>query len=115
MMIEKIVLDYLNNALEYPTYTQEQNNGEKYFYLIQKVGSSVDNKIDTSMVAVQSYAPSRYEAAEMNYAMIEAMDDIVALDAIGKCKRTVTMTTPIHLKSNIGIRRCLKSYIIEEI
>lgn len=87
MMIEKIVLDYLNNALEYPTYTQEQNNGEKYFYLIQKVGSSVDNKIDTSMVAVQSYAPSRYEAAEMNYAMIEAMDDIIQLDEIGKCKK----------------------------
>ena len=77
MMIEKIVLDYLNNALEYPTYTQEQNNGEEYFYLIQKVGSSVDNKIDTSMIAVQSYAPSRYEAAEMSYAMIEAMDDII--------------------------------------
>ena len=87
MMIEKIVLDYLNNALEYPTYTQEQNNGEKYFYLIQKVGSSVDNKIDTSMVAIQSYAPSRFEAAEMNYAMIEAMDDIVALGSIGKCKK----------------------------
>ena len=87
MMIEKIVLDYLNNALEYPTYTQEQNNGEEYFYLIQKVGSSVDNKIDTSMVAVQSYAPSRYEAAEMSYAMIEAMDDIIQLDEIGKCKK----------------------------
>ena len=87
MMIEKIVLDYLNNALEYPTYTQEQNNGEKYFYLIQKVGSSVDNKIDTSMIAVQSYAPSRYEAAEMSYAMIEAMDDIIQLDEIGKCKK----------------------------
>lgn len=87
MMIEKIVLDYLNNALEYPTYTQEQNNGEEYFYLIQKVGSSVDNKIDTSMIAVQSYAPSRYEAAEMSYAMIEAMDDIIQLDEIGKCKK----------------------------
>jgi len=87
MMIEKIVLDYLNNALEYPTYTQEQNNGEKYFYLIQKVGSSVDNKIDTSMVAIQSYAPSRFEAAEMNYAMIEAMNDIIQLDEIGKCKK----------------------------
>ena len=87
MMIEKIVLDYLNNALEYPTYTQEQNNGEEYFYLIQKVGSSVDNKIDTSMVAIQSYAPSRFEAAEMNYAMIEAMNDIIQLDEIGKCKK----------------------------
>lgn len=87
MMIEKIVLDYLNNALEYPTYTQEQNNGEKYFYLIQKVGSSVDNKIDTSMVAIQSYAPSRFEAAEMNYAMIEAMNDIIQMDEIGKCKK----------------------------
>ena len=87
IMIEKVVLDYLNSVLEYPTYTQEQKNGEKYFYLIQKVGSSVDNKIDTSMVAVQSYAPSRYEAAEMNYAMIEAMDDIIQLDEIGKCKK----------------------------
>ena len=86
-MIEKIVLDYLNEALEYPTYTQEQNNGEKNFYLIQKVGSSIDNKIDTSMIAVQSYAPSRIEAAEMNYAMIQAMDDIIQLDSIGKCKK----------------------------
>ena len=87
MMIEKIVLDYLNEALEYPTYTQEQNKGEKNFYLIQKVGSSIDNKIDTSMIAVQSYAPSRIEAAEMNYAMIQAMDDIIQLDEIGKCKK----------------------------
>ena len=87
MMIEKIVLDYLNEVLEYPTYTQEQNKGEKNFYLIQKVGSSIDNKIDTSMIAVQSYAPSRIEAAEMNYAMIQAMDDIIQLDEIGKCKK----------------------------
>ena len=86
-MIEKIVLDYLNETLEYPTYTQEQNKGEKYFYLIQKVGSGVENKINTSMIAIQSYAPSRLEAAEMNYAMIEAMDDIIQLDEIGKCKK----------------------------
>lgn len=86
-MIEKVVLDYLNETLEIPTYTQEQHNGEKRYYLIQKVGSSIENKIDTSMIAVQSYAPSRFEAAEMNYAMIEAMNDIIRLDEIGKCQK----------------------------
>lgn len=86
-MIEKIVLDYLNETLENPTYTQEQRNGVEKYYLIQKVGSSVSNKIDTSMIAVQSYAPSRYEAAVMNMEAIEAMNDIIELDEIGSCKK----------------------------
>ena len=87
ILIEKVVLDYLNETLEYPTYTQEPHNNEPRYYLIQKVGSSRDNKMDTSMIAVQSYAPSRIEAAEMNYAMIQAMDDIIRLDSIGSCKK----------------------------
>lgn len=86
-MIEKIVLDYLNDTLENPTYTQEPHDGSTSYYLIEKVGSSVDNLIDTSMIVVESHAPSRYEAAVLNYAVIEAMRDIVSLDEIGSCKK----------------------------
>ena len=86
ILIEKTVMDYLDTVLDDPSFTQEQNNGMKRFHLIQKVGSSTDNKIFTSMVAVQSIAPSRIEAAQMNKDVCEAMENIVELEVIGSCK-----------------------------
>lgn len=87
ILIEKVVRDYLNETLEYPTYTQEPHKNEPRYYLIQKVGSSRDNKIDSSMIVVESHAQSRYDAAVLNHDMIEAMDDIIRLDEIGSCKK----------------------------
>jgi hypothetical protein len=86
ILIEKTVMDYLDTVLDDPSFTQEQNNGMTRFHLIQKVGSSTENKIFTSMVAVQSIAPSRIEAAQMNKDVCEAMENIVELEVIGSCK-----------------------------
>lgn len=85
-MIEKIVMDYLDDVMDDPAYMQEQDDEDRY-YVVLKVGSGNVNRIDSAMIEVQSYAPSRYQAAQMNYAMIEAMDNIVTLDAIGSCKK----------------------------
>ena len=87
ILIEKVVSDYLNNTLDNPTYTQEPHNGETDYYLIEKVGSSVSNKIDGSMIVIESHASSRYEAAQMNLEVIEAMDNIITLDDITRCEK----------------------------
>lgn len=87
-MIEKIVLDYLNNALPVPVW-MEIPKGEtlpEEYVLLEKTGSSIENYIHYSTLAIQSYADSMYAAAALNEAVKAAMDAIIILDAIGKSK-----------------------------
>ncbi len=90
--IEAIIIQYLN---EYHglidagihTYPQEPVNpnpttSPEKFIVVQKTGSSRSNHIYSSMVAVQSYAPTLYEAAQLNEIIIEAMDNLVTLDRV---------------------------------
>lgn len=87
-MIEKIVLDYLNDALEVPVFMEmpgEKNRPDKYV-LIEKTGSSMNNYISTATIAIQSYADTLYSAALLNEDVKTAMDDIIILDSVSKAK-----------------------------
>jgi len=86
-MIEKIVLDYLSDALSVPCLMEEPTGmtGEELI-VIEKTGSSCTNRIYTATLAIQSYAPSMYEAAALNEQVKEAMDNIVALPDIARCE-----------------------------
>lgn len=86
-MIEKIILDYLTESLSVPCLMEEPTGmtGEELI-VIEKTGSSVSNRIYTATVAIQSYAPSMYEAATLNEQVKAAMDNIVTLPEIARCE-----------------------------
>ena len=85
-MIEKEVLDYLNNVLDVPVYMEKPEKEPTEYVLIEKTGSSGENLIYSATFALQSYADSLYLAAELNEKVKKAMDDIIVLDTISDSK-----------------------------
>lgn len=85
-MIEKIVLDYLNEVLAEPVYTEmpEKQTGE--YVLIEKTGSSTEDFINSATITLQSYADSLYSASELNERVKEAMNGIIILGSVSKSK-----------------------------
>ena len=90
-MIEKTVLDYLGTHLligttPVPVYMQEPENSrpetKKTFVVVEKTGSGRENRIYTATIAIQSYAPTLYEAASLNELVKTAMDGITSLDGV---------------------------------
>lgn len=76
-MIETTILDYLNSVqdLDVPVYMEVPKNPPANFYLLDKTGSTLTNHIYRSTFAIQSYAPSLYEAAEANDMIKDLMLD----------------------------------------
>ena len=85
-MIEKTVIEYLSNKLSVPVYMERPATVPKEFVLVQKTGSSVENLIYSATFALQSYAPSKLKAAELNELVKNAMDGIIELNEISKSK-----------------------------
>lgn len=81
-MIEKILLDYLGRKLPVPVRMEEEADLPEKYVLVEKTGSSMTNHIRHATVAIQSYAGSLYEAAELNEEVKAAMDEIIVLDEI---------------------------------
>lgn len=84
-MVELIVLNYLEDELTVPCAMQEPANktpGNDRFVVLEKTGSSKSNHIYTATFAIQSYAPTLYEAAQLNEEVKSAMYDIITLDEI---------------------------------
>lgn len=81
-MIEKIVLDYLNEHASVKAYMERPENKPVSFILIEKTGSRRANVIEQSTIAVQSYAPSLYEAAQLNEEIKSLMYSMTDLDEI---------------------------------
>lgn len=88
-MIEKIVLDYLAEELDpVPVYMQvpesNPNPGPGKFVVLEKTGSSLENHIFSAMLAIQSYAPTLYEAAVLNEAVKAAMLQMIELEEVAR-------------------------------
>ena len=81
-MIEKIVLDYLESELTVPVYMERPEDPPEQYVLIEKTGSGKRNHICDATLAIQSYAPSLYEAAELNETIKTAMEAAVSLSDI---------------------------------
>ena len=90
-MIELIVYNYLNSYFsesEIPVYMEKPKNPNPdgdTFILIEKTGSSLANHLYNATFAVQSYAPTLYEAAVLNERAKEAMLNIITVDEVTKC------------------------------
>ena len=80
MMIEKTILDYLNDQLT-QSVMMEIPKGEQLsseYVLLEKTGSGRYNFIDSVTIAIQSYADTLYHAAQLNETVKAAMDQITA-------------------------------------
>lgn len=86
-MIEKIIYDYLSEALSVPVYMQkpEKLTVDEYV-VIEKTGSSTENHIETATLAIQSYSASLFGAATLNKGVKQAMREAVALDEISSIR-----------------------------
>ncbi len=85
-MIEKIILDYLNEALKVPVYMEAPTDIAESYVIVEKTGSSETNHIKEATLAIQSIAPSLYKAACLNEAVKSAMDDSIALSSVTRAK-----------------------------
>ena len=81
-MIEKIVLDYLEDQLDYPVGMEVPEDTDQEFIVIEKTGSGKTDHISNSTIAIQSYAESLYRAASINEEVKAAMDNICSLPEI---------------------------------
>lgn len=85
-MIEKTVLDWLTANMTVPVYMEKPEVEPESYLVVNKTGSSVSNHIYSATITVQSYAPSKFEAAELNELVKTAMDAIVALTTVSRCQ-----------------------------
>ena len=83
-MIEKIVLDFLEQKLTVPVSMEVPDIGKSYV-VIEKTGGSKSNHVFSATMAVQSVAPSLIEAAELNEEVKLAMEQIEELEEVSSC------------------------------
>lgn len=81
-MIESIVISYLNTNLSVSCYMEKPEAQPDKYVIVQKTGSRRDNRINHATFAIQSYAPSMYQAAELNELVKAKMDSIVSLSTV---------------------------------
>lgn len=86
MIIEKLIRDYLtNNIEEYPVYLEIPAKPPDEYIAIDRTGGTQRNCLKSSTIAIQSYAKSRFRAAEINEEIKETMSSIVILKEIAGC------------------------------
>ena len=84
-MIEKTVLDYLDDALQVPVYMEVPENPPKEYIVIEKTSGGVRNHIYNATLAIQSVSESLYLAAGINEQVKAAMEVIADKTEISKC------------------------------
>ena len=65
-MIELIVRKYLVSKLDIPVVLEHQKNLPKRYVLLEKTSGKRNNYLNSSTIAIQSYAESLLEAAKLN-------------------------------------------------
>lgn len=85
-MIELIVRKYLISKLEIPVVFEHQKNLPEQFILIQKTGSSRENFLNSSTIAIQSYGASLFDAAKLNEKIKNLMYDLIEVPEVARVK-----------------------------
>lgn len=82
MIIEEVVRDYLDEALDAPVLLQRTQKITGPYVMIEKTGGGQTNRINSATLAIQSYGGSIHIASDLNEQVKAAMDDIVELTGI---------------------------------
>lgn len=85
-MIEKVILDYLNETLNVPVEMEVPKNPPARYVVMEKTGSRRENLITSSTFLFRSYAPTLYKAAALNEDVKAALDNAIVLDDIARAK-----------------------------
>ena len=85
-MVEIILYEYLSEEASVPVYMMRPPTPPEKYIVIEKTGSERANYITTATVAIQSYAPTLYEAAELNEEAKTLLDNAVELPDISSSK-----------------------------
>ena len=85
-MIEKVILDYLNETLNVPVSMEVPKNPPARYVVMEKTGSRRQNLITSSTFLFRSYAPTLYKAAALNEDVKAALDNAIVLDDIARAK-----------------------------
>lgn len=85
-MIETIVLEYLNQALDVPAYMERPERPPEQYVLLERTSGSQRNKICSATLAMQSIAPTLYQAARLNEIVKAAMEQATILPTISSAK-----------------------------
>ena len=82
-MIEKTVLDFMNEALDVPVYMEYPSEPTSAFVVMEKVGTSRRDFIYTTSIAFQSYSTnSLYNTVVLDEQVRAAADRLPELDEI---------------------------------
>lgn len=81
-MIEAVIREYLEQALDVPVYLQVPSNPAAKYVSIERTGGGDSNFINSATFAIQSWADSLYEAANLNEQVKELMNNAVTLPMI---------------------------------
>ena len=80
-MIAQDLLEYLNGTLTESVYMEAPESLTNYV-LLDQTGTSRNNHIITTTIAIQSYASSLYGAMQLNETVKTAMDGFLSLSHV---------------------------------
>ena len=84
-MIEKIVLNYLKEHINYPVLMEQPKTKPETFVVIEKTSGGRENCLNQATLAIQSYGKTLLNAAELNELVKETMLNIIELKEIARC------------------------------
>lgn len=86
-MIEKTILDFLEDELDVPVYMEEPKDIPATYILIEKTASSDDNHIQASTFAIQAYGETLYDAAVLSGRVKQVMRSAADyIPELAKCR-----------------------------
>lgn len=85
MTVEEFYVDYLSEMLDVPVSGDIPSPMPSQFVTLEQTGSNFSNHIYQPALAVQSWAESRAEAANLNEQVKAAMAASVSRPEIGRC------------------------------
>ena len=83
-MIELIVKKYIENNLDIKVFFEFPKEKIKEFVLIDYIGSSSSNQLNSTRLAIQSYSDSLFKAASLNNRIKKILNNIIELNEISK-------------------------------
>lgn len=83
-MISETIIDYLNSVdeLSASAFAEVPEDAPDEYIIVEHIAGSEENHISTTRLAVQSIAPSLYQAALLNEAVKKAMSGAVSLNEV---------------------------------
>lgn len=82
MVIEAFIIGKLSEILDVPVYAERPAEPPAEYVLVQKTSGGRSNWICRGTFAVQSYAATKIDAANLNEAVKKAMDGLIVYDRI---------------------------------